>query len=96
MAGHRDPATRHELCAEKRKGEAMGVSAKASRTGHGLSLSHMSRKSREEKRLSFFFSFLAALGLCCGARASHCGGFSCCGARALAARASVVVARGLQ
>ena len=35
----------------------------------------------------------------CGARASHCGGFSCCGARALGtrvlgARASVVVARG--
>ena len=32
----------------------------------------------------------------CGAWASHCGGFSCCGARALGARASVVVARGLQ
>ena len=31
----------------------------------------------------------------CGARASHCGGFSCCGARALDARASVVVACGL-
>ena len=31
----------------------------------------------------------------CGARASHCCGFSCCGARALGARASVVVARGL-
>ena len=31
----------------------------------------------------------------CGARASHCGGFSCCGARALGAQASVVVARGL-
>ena len=31
----------------------------------------------------------------CGARASHCGGFSCCGARALGARASVVMARGL-
>ena len=30
--------------------------------------------------------------LCCGAWASHCGGFSCCGARALGARASVVVA----
>ena len=30
------------------------------------------------------------------ARASHCGGFSCCGARALGAWASVVVARGLQ
>ena len=33
--------------------------------------------------------------LCCGARASHCGGFSCCGARALGMRASVVVAHGL-
>ena len=30
----------------------------------------------------------------CGARASHCGGSSCCGARALGAWASVVVARG--
>ena len=28
-------------------------------------------------------------------RTSHCGGFSCCGARGLGARASVVVARGL-
>ena len=33
--------------------------------------------------------------LCCGAQASHCGGFSCCGAWALGAQASVVVARGL-
>ena len=31
----------------------------------------------------------------CGAWASHCGGFSCCGAWALGARASVVVACGL-
>ena len=31
----------------------------------------------------------------CGAQASHCGGFSCCGAWALGAWASVVVARGL-
>ena len=31
----------------------------------------------------------------CSAWASHCGGFSCCGARALGAWASVVVARGL-
>ena len=30
----------------------------------------------------------------CGAWASHCSGFSCCGARALGAWASVVVARG--
>ena len=41
----------------------------------------------------FFFNliyFLAALGLRCGARASHCSGFSCCGAWA-----SVVVAHKL-
>ena len=31
----------------------------------------------------------------CGAPASHCGGFSCCVARALGAQALVVVARGL-
>ena len=37
----------------------------------------------------------AGATLRCGARASHCGGFSCCGARALGAQASVVVARGL-
>ena len=30
-----------------------------------------------------------------GARASHCGGFSCCGARAVGMQTSVVVARGL-
>ena len=36
----------------------------------------------------------AALG--CGAKASHCSGFSCCGAQALGAQASVVVERGLQ
>ena len=29
----------------------------------------------------------------CGARASHCSGFSCCGARALGAQAAVVAAR---
>ena len=33
--------------------------------------------------------------LCCGALTSHCGGFACCGARALGAWASVVVAHGL-
>ena len=33
--------------------------------------------------------------LCCGARTSHCGGFSCCGARALGAWALEVVACGL-
>ena len=31
-----------------------------------------------------------------GARASHCGGFSCCRVQALGAQASVVTARGLQ
>ena len=31
----------------------------------------------------------------CGARISHCGSFSCCGAWALGTRASVVVARRL-
>ena len=50
--------------------------------------------------------FVAACGLSlvvesgaalhCGVRASHCGGFSCCGARALGTRASVVVACGLR
>ena len=38
---------------------------------------------------------MAELGLRCCARASHCGGFSCCGARALGAWNSVVVARRL-
>ena len=37
----------------------------------------------------------AGATLHCSARASHCGGFSCCGARALGARASVVVAHRL-
>ena len=42
-------------------------------------------------------SLVAASGgyASCGAPSSHCGGFSCCGARALGARVSVVVARGL-
>ena len=31
----------------------------------------------------------------CGARASHCGGFSCCGALALGLQASVMVVHGL-
>ena len=50
-----------------------------------------------------YLLFLAELNLhccaqafsSCGARASHCGGFSCYGARALGVWASVVVARGL-
>ena len=33
--------------------------------------------------------------LVCRARASHCGGFSCCGARALGRMGSVVLAQGL-
>ena len=59
--------------------------------------------------LFYFILFLAGLGLrCCarafsscdewgrcGVRASHCSGFSCCGAQVLGARASVVVAHGL-
>ena len=47
--------------------------------------------------------FLSALGLhccmwafsSCGVQASHCSGFSCCGARALGVQASVVEAHGL-
>ena len=35
------------------------------------------------------------LFLCCGARASHCGGLPCCGAWAPGAQTSVGVARGL-
>ena len=38
---------------------------------------------------------LAGATLRCGAWASHCGGFSCCGAWALGAQASVVEACGL-
>ena len=37
----------------------------------------------------------AGATLRCGVWASHCRGFSCCGARALGVWASVVVARGL-
>ena len=49
----------------------------------------------------FIFGCVGSLLLCveaalrCSARASHCSGFSCCVARALGARASVVVAHGL-
>ena len=41
------------------------------------------------------YLFLAALGFRCGTRASHCGGFPCCRARALGAWVSVAVAHGL-
>ena len=43
----------------------------------------------------YIYLFWGVLGLHCGARASHHGGLSCCGAQALGAQASVVVARGL-
>ena len=43
----------------------------------------------------FLLLWRAGATLRCGAQASHCGGLSCCGAQALGARASVVVARGL-
>ena len=39
--------------------------------------------------------FRSGATLRCGAWASHCSGFSCCGAQALGTQASVVVARGL-
>ena len=42
------------------------------------------------------FSLVAvSAGYPCSAQTSHCSGFSCCGARALGAQASVVVAHGL-
>ena len=43
------------------------------------------------------YSSLRRVGaiLRCGAQASHCGGFFCCGARVLGVQASIVVARGL-
>ena len=43
--------------------------------------------------LCWVFVLVAALH--CSARASHCGGFSCCGAQALGTLASVVVTHGL-
>ena len=44
----------------------------------------------------FFLSlFLAMLGRYCFAWASHCSGFSCCGAQAPGRRASVIAAHGL-
>ena len=46
-------------------------------------------------RRLFLWLQRAGATLRCGARASHCGGFSCCGAQALGMRASVVVTRGL-
>ena len=45
--------------------------------------------------MGFLQLWAAGATLCCSARAFHCHGFSCCGAQALGARASVVVARSL-
>ena len=56
------------------------------------------------KNKFYLFIYLGRVGsllqrvgatLRCGARASHCSGFSCCGAQALGPWASVAVARGL-
>ena len=44
---------------------------------------------------AFLQLWRAGATLRCGVWASHCGGFSCCGARALGAQASVVAACGL-
>ena len=44
---------------------------------------------------AFLWLWRVGATLRCGARASHCGGFSCCGARSLGVQASVVVAPGL-
>ena len=44
---------------------------------------------------AFLWLRRAGATLHCDARASHCSGFSCCGARALGAQASVAVAQGL-
>ena len=46
-------------------------------------------------RAGFLCLRRAGATLLCGAWASYCGGFSCCGAQALGAQASVVVAHGL-
>ena len=46
-------------------------------------------------RTGFLYLWRAGAALRCGVRASHCGGFSCCGARALGVQASAVVAHGL-
>ena len=75
-----------------------------------IQLEKILRKKVDFILFYFTFLFLCALGLrCCvwaflqlrgatlhcGARASHCSGFSRCGAQALGAWASVVAARGL-
>ena len=45
---------------------------------------------------SFLQLWRAGATLHCSEQASHCGGFSCCGAQGLGTQASVVVAHGLQ
>ena len=44
---------------------------------------------------AWFSKFSSFTTLSCGAQASHCGGFSCCGAQALGTWASVDAAQGL-
>ena len=44
--------------------------------------------------IEMFYIFFGG-GLRCSVQASHCSGFSCCGAQALGVHASVVAARGL-
>ena len=46
-------------------------------------------------RAGFLLLWRVGVTLHCGAWASHCSGFFCCGAQALGMQASVVVARGL-
>ena len=43
----------------------------------------------------FIYLFMALLGLCSSAWVSHCSGFSCYGAQALGAQASVIAAHRL-
>ena len=39
---------------------------------------------------AFLYLWRARTSLCCGARASHCSGFSCCGEQALGVQASAL------
>ena len=64
----------------------------------GLCCCTLAFPSCSERGLLFVVArglLIAGATLHCGTWASHCGGFSCCGARALGTQASVVVARGL-
>ena len=75
----------------------MGEKKHSSQTQGFLFSKKKELPDRENNYVLFvcLFLFLAASGLRCSAQASHCGGFSCCGARAVGAWASVVVARRL-